>query len=379
MKLLQICDTLAVANGGPARNAFELNRALNAVDDVDVDLVWVRGGQHQSVLEGSHLPAATAAHPGPRKIVKTGGQLGERTIGLRAVAQAMRASDAVIVHGFYLPWIPLVLSAAAAFGKPVFVMPHGALTAYETTRGAVKKALFRRVIGGVFPRQIRAFAVGSDDEATDVSGLFPRTPTTTCGVGTAVLNTPMAPGAHDPIRLLTLCRLAKKKRIDVSIRALAELLRAGVAAQLTVAGAGPERATLERLAQEVGVARHVQFVGQVSGEAKRTLYTDSDLFILASEDENFGIVVAEALAHGLPTVASRHVQAAAIASASPAVRLIDSPDPVLVAAAVTELGAADHSELRRAAVHAARSHFSWDSVSRRWVHMIRNHLGSTLA
>ena len=373
LRVLQICDTLDTSNGGPARNAFELNKALNAMADVAVDLVWVRGQQQDSVLEDSALPDATIAYPGPRKLVAIGGCLAERTIGLVDVAKAMRASDAVIVHGFYLPWIPVALLVATTLGKDVFVMPHGALTAYETTRGARKKAAFRKMIGLLFLRCIRAVAVGSDDEATDVSKLLPDTPAVTCGVGTSTLEAPLLRAPSVPLRLLTLGRLAKKKRIDVSILALKELLRSGVDAHLTIAGTGPERASLERLALSAGVARRVEFVGQVSGDTKRKLYHNSDIFILASEDENFGIVVAEALAHGLPTVASRHVQAAAVAADSTAVSLIEAPIPGLVARAVTGFLIADYASLQKSAAAVAREQFSWTSVSHRWIEMMQRY------
>ena len=370
MKILQICDTLSVANGGPARNSFELNRALNNIDGITVDLVWIRGHQGESVLTGESLPAPSSALPGPRKLVFSRGPSVKRSIGLASLARALRASDAVIIHGFYLPWVPLVLSAATLLGKNVFLMPHGALTAYETARGARKKALFRRTIYRLFRRRLRAFAVGSDDEARDASALLPGVPAVTCGVGTAIVERPPARDTFKPLRLLTLCRLAQKKRVDVSILALAALMRSGVDARLTIAGTGPERASLERLAHAEGVAERVDFVGQVAGRSKDDLYRGSDVFVLASEDENFGIVVAEALAHGLPTVASRHVQSAALAAHSPAVELIDAPDADLVAAAVINLLANDYPLLQEAAVTVARREYSWDSVGMRWVAMI---------
>lgn len=375
VRILQICDTLSVANGGPARNAFELNHALNSVDGVEVQLVWVQGDARDSVLadsEESSETEASTSRPDPRRILLGSTRSSRPTIGLRALARALVGSDAVIIHGFYLPWIPLMLTASAFFRKPVFVMPHGALTAYESSRGTAKKALFRRVIRTLFPGRIRAFAVGSDSEAADVAVLFPGIPAVTCGVGTSVSahRTFRKPAAT--LRLLTLCRLAEKKRVDLSIRALYNLRQAGLDARLTIAGVGPKQASLERLAFDMGVAEHTNFAGLVVGAAKRDLYRESDVFILASEDENFGIVIAEALAHGLPTVASRHVQAAALAAHSPAVRLIDAPDDSLVSAAVTDLVESYDADLRQTALDAAREHFGWAAVADRWIRMIRD-------
>ena len=56
------------------------------------------------------------------------------------------------------------------------------------------------------------------------------------------------------------------------------------------------------MATSLGVADRVRFVGQVGGDDKRHLFSDSDCFILPSAHENFGIAVAEALGAGLPVI-----------------------------------------------------------------------------
>src|SRR5205814_5284819 len=60
-----------------------------------------------------------------------------------------------------------------------------------------------------------------------------------------------------------------------------------------------------RAVQEFGIGDSVEYMGEVEGMRKSVVYQRSDLFILPSFSENFGVVVAEALAHGLPVITTR--------------------------------------------------------------------------
>jgi glycosyltransferase involved in cell wall biosynthesis len=70
--------------------------------------------------------------------------------------------------------------------------------------------------------------------------------------------------------------------------------------------AGPDeaghRVHVENVVFAAGLSEIVSFVGPVAGEKKKSTFFDAELFVLPTHSENFGIVVAEALAHGLPVV-----------------------------------------------------------------------------
>src|SRR5262249_55839458 len=59
------------------------------------------------------------------------------------------------------------------------------------------------------------------------------------------------------------------------------------------------------LIHNFGLQHHVRFLGELWGEAKSRAFLESDLFILPSFSENFGLVIAEALAHGLPVITTQ--------------------------------------------------------------------------
>ncbi|MFM7366464.1 MAG: glycosyltransferase, partial [Sphaerospermopsis kisseleviana] len=64
------------------------------------------------------------------------------------------------------------------------------------------------------------------------------------------------------------------------------------------------RKDVERMIKDLGLEDSVAITGEVSGEAKDCLLANADLFVLPSYSENFGIVVAEAMAWGRPVIAS---------------------------------------------------------------------------
>ncbi|EFB77435.1 glycosyltransferase [Subdoligranulum variabile] len=96
--------------------------------------------------------------------------------------------------------------------------------------------------------------------------------------------------------LLYLGRLAKEKNIAELIAALPQIAR-GV---LLIVGDGPERATLEQLAEELGVAHRIRFAGMVAPADVPCYYALADAFVSASTSEAQGLTYIEALAAGLP-------------------------------------------------------------------------------
>jgi glycosyltransferase involved in cell wall biosynthesis len=106
--------------------------------------------------------------------------------------------------------------------------------------------------------------------------------------------------------LMTLGRLAdaRYKGFDEVIEILPELLQANPALVYMIVGKGEDMARLTRKAAALGVSSHVLFTGFVEEEHKAALYRLADVYVMASRGEGFGFVILEALASGIPTIAS---------------------------------------------------------------------------
>lgn len=119
---------------------------------------------------------------------------------------------------------------------------------------------------------------------------------------------PFAQGSgHDALMLLGVGSLSPRKAWSVLIDALARCKDA--AWSMTIAGDGPERLVLEKLIAAQGLTDRVSLAGEVSEQALAHLYDRADLFVMPSHYEGFGMALTEAIAHGLPCIASDGVVA----------------------------------------------------------------------
>lgn len=106
--------------------------------------------------------------------------------------------------------------------------------------------------------------------------------------------------------ILFLGRLSEKKSPGLLLQAFAALPECSVGKAVRLVFAGPDeggmQAKLERNAIQLGVSSRVRFPGPVFGEAKWSAYRDADVFVLPSQNENFGNTAAESAAAGTPVI-----------------------------------------------------------------------------
>jgi glycosyltransferase involved in cell wall biosynthesis len=111
--------------------------------------------------------------------------------------------------------------------------------------------------------------------------------------------------AAAPNRILTVARLVPGKGIDLLLDALARLERRGVPADAAIVGDGPDRRRLAARVQELGLDGRVRLLGPASQDRIRELYAGAAVFCLPSLSEGVPVVLMEAMAMGLPVVATR--------------------------------------------------------------------------
>lgn len=107
-------------------------------------------------------------------------------------------------------------------------------------------------------------------------------------------------------------QLIPRKGYDLTLRAFRQALSqsANEKAVLFLAGDGPEKAALERLATELRIADKVHFLGWCQPEEMKAIYYSSDVFIHPASWEPYGAVILEAMSWGLPVLASDQTMAA---------------------------------------------------------------------
>ena len=149
----------------------------------------------------------------------------------------------------------------------------------------------------------------------------------------------------------TMGRFVAKKGFDVFLAALGRLRANGSPFHAVLAGDGPERAALERLAAEAGLRDVLSFPGWVTDKAE--FFAGIDLFCLPSHHEPFGIVLIEAMAHAVPIVATDSEGPAEILHDGVDGLIVPRGDPERMTQALAAL-MADPAQAERLAANAYR-------------------------
>lgn len=134
-------------------------------------------------------------------------------------------------------------------------------------------------------------------------------------------------------------------------------------ARLTIAGSGPERAQLEAMATELGVADAVVFAGRIDNEHMPTLYREAELALNPSLADNMPISILEALASGVPVVSTNVGGVPFLVEDEKTALLVPPRNPERMAEAV--LRVLRDESLRERMVQAGLDHarrFAWESV-----------------
>jgi glycosyltransferase involved in cell wall biosynthesis len=174
--------------------------------------------------------------------------------------------------------------------------------------------------------------------------------------------------------ILCVARQYPRKHIADLLRAMAPLHRRQPAARLLIVGDGPEHGRLRALAGELGLGAAAQFTGALSDAEMAHVYRRSRLFCLPSVQEGFGIVFLEAMAAGLPIVATTAAAIPEVVPQRQAGILVAPGDVANLAAALDEL----LSDPQLAAEYGAfgREHvqqFDWDRVAEQFEQKVKLH------
>jgi glycosyltransferase involved in cell wall biosynthesis len=113
-------------------------------------------------------------------------------------------------------------------------------------------------------------------------------------------------GARDGEKaLLYVGRMAREKNITLLLDSIAEVMKNRSDTRLWMVGDGPDRVAAQKHARSIGIGDRVKCVGALPRDQVDMYYAGSDLFVFASTTETQGLVIGEAMTHGLPSVAAR--------------------------------------------------------------------------
>jgi glycosyltransferase involved in cell wall biosynthesis len=314
LRLLNIIRSVDTVHGGPAEGVRQLVRGI-------------RAGGHESAVITLDAPGSDCLLDFPTTLHALGPAYGNWGYTPRLVPWLrMHAPrfDGVIAHGLWQYQTFGAWRALRGTGTPLFVMPHGMLDpwfsrAYPSKH--TKKQLYWQLAESRVLRDAQAVLFTTQTESLLARGTFKpyRAHHEVIGYGLELSAEARSATAEDFLSqhpalrgkrlVLFLARLHPKKGCDLLVDAFAQVAARDAALHLVMAGPDSDglEARLITQVRKLGLEGRVTFTGMLRGAAKWGALRASEVFVLPSHQENFGVAVAEALAMGTPALVSNQV------------------------------------------------------------------------
>ncbi len=323
MKILHVTPTYYPATywGGPIFSVYHMNNALAELPGVQLKVLTTDSAGPKLVDRLDVASVDRSQYPNQMVIFT------RRVAGVCVSIELLRRLPALIrwadgVHltaTFSFPTLP-TLALCRLYGKPVVWSFRGALLDDQNRHAYAPQSAFKHLIKATWNRLCRwcispdrvALHVTTEQERVAVSRIYPESRFSIIPNGVEVPATmPQRDRTKSDgwLRLMFMGRFAPKKGIENLLQAVAKLdipVSLDLYGTSTVGQGGRHYGEgLISLARELGLMEStVRFRGQVTGDAKTRAFTASDVCIIPSYSENFCIVVAEALAMGMPVIVS---------------------------------------------------------------------------
>jgi len=349
-------QALAARDAGADVRVIVLHRIVPPAATVrrDIPAAALRLARHPRRLELDGLDVRYVRFVSPPRWRSYGSWGAWAAPGLGRALRALRrefAYDLVHAHNA-VPAGDAVIRAGER--APLLISEHGADVFHTAVRHDAGRRATERAFGTA--RLVLANSGGIARAAGELGA--PRTRVVHLGTE---LPAKRAPLPADPT-LVTVAHLVERKRHADVLRAIWTLRGRHPRLRYRIVGDGPERARLERLAADLGIADRVEFCGQLEHAAAMGAARAASIFVMPSIDEAFGVAYVEAMAGWVPVIAALGEPGPAeIARAGDGIRLVAPGDVEQLAATIDRLLADPGfaAELGARARATAESSFTW--------------------
>ena len=298
MKVVHAINSLHTDHGGPSRSVTALC-SHQAEQDADVSLVSYDTGEPTSIIEPDRAEVTlrfAPAEPVWRPLLR-----GASNHFAEALAAEARGADTILHdHGVWMPSNHATVATARRLGVPLVVSTRGMLTRWALGQSRMKKRVAWLLYQGRDLRSARLLHATAESEVEDIRRVGLRQPVVVLPNGVELPRDARGMPEASTRRALFLSRVHPKKGLLNLVEAWAQVRPMGWELVLAGPDEGGHRAEVEAHARIHNV--DVVWAGSVDDSAKWDLYRSADLFVLPTFSENFGIVVAEALAAGTPAI-----------------------------------------------------------------------------
>ena len=319
VNVLHVIPSVARSDGGPSRAVMDMCRALSAAGvGVSLATTDADGSSRLRVEHGVwNLREGVSTIFFPREYT-------DSFKVSRPLAEWLESNvekfDCVHVHGVFSHACLAAARSCARLRVPYVVRPLGALERWSLRQKPVRKWLALALGGRALLRRAAAVHYTTARERRESEKALRISNGIVIPLGVDLPVRPHPPLSGRAMKILFLSRLHPKKGVEILLEAFARVtagdagmtMEGGNLCRLIIAGSGNPayEKSLRGLAESLGIAGRVSFPGWLDEEAKSTAFAEAGLFVLPSAQENFGLVVLEAMAAGVPVAVSRGVDLA---------------------------------------------------------------------
>jgi len=178
-----------------------------------------------------------------------------------------------------------------------------------------------------------------------------------------------------PPHILSVGRVVYQKGFDLAMQALSQLK--DLEWTWTIAGDGPQMATLKAMAEGFGIQERVHFTGWLSSEQLKEQYAAANVFLFPSRHEGMPNAVLEAMASGLPVIASQIAGNEELVADGETGRLVPPEDADALGEALKKLLVEEgvREQMGQAARRRVESSFSWNRVAEQYEAVLQKAIG----
>ena len=228
------------------------------------------------------------------------------------ISTEIESFDIIHQHGIWTPLSLYAMKIKRNSKLKSVIQPHGFLEPYRLNISKYKKKAAYYLFERSNLLNSSALVACSEDEAVKLKTMFPKSDVAIVFNGIApdffTEKTKKNSGNKCKKRMLFLSQIIPIKGLERVFRVIADIgVQHFVEWEFLIAGYGSDNylKLLKNLVEELHLSTLVSFVGMKIGPDKIEIYDNSDVFILPTFNENYGIVVAEALARGIPVLTTK--------------------------------------------------------------------------
>ena len=286
MKVLHVIASIDESTGGPARSVPKSCIELAKIG-VEIEIITQKSENPVPIPETENL---TITYKTLSELIKYAANLSTHSV------------DLIHLQHIWTPYVNIMAFCAQFKNIPYLITPRGMLEPWIMARNPWKKKMAMLLYQNKVIQRANYIHVTAQMEADHIYRLGYSNPITIIPNGIDLNEITTSKTKYGTKKMVFLSRIHPKKGIELLLAAWQSINTEGWS--LEIAGNG-NQTYITKLKQSASDLKNVFFVGPQYGEAKWNFIRSADVMLLPSFSENFGIVIAEALAVGVPVLTTK--------------------------------------------------------------------------